>query len=153
MSFKLSSPSFEPGGKIPIRHSCDGANISSRLQWSGTPGGARSFALICADPDAPAGTWYHWAIFDIPPAVTALPEEHPLKAHEGVRHGINDFGRAEYGGPCPPHGHRPHHYHFTLYALDVDRLAVPASLRCRDVERAAKRHSLAQAELVGLYGR
>ena len=153
MHFKLSSSSFGDGEGIPTRHTCDGADISPALQWSAAPSGTRSFALICADPDAPAGIWYHWAIFDIPPTTKGLPEHCSPRAYEGIRQAANDFGRTGYGGPCPPRGHGRHHYRFTLYALYVDHLPVKGSARCRDVEHAAKEHSLAQAELIGLYGR
>ena len=154
MTFQLTSPSFPSGGKIPAQHSCDGGDVSPQFHWSGAPAGTASFALICSDPDAPAGTWYHWAAFDIPATATGLPEHVPAEAHDGIiRQAINDFGRKGYGGPCPPRGHGPHHYHFTLYALKAARLPVTGSLRCRDVERIVKENVLARTELIGLYGR
>ncbi len=151
MTMRLTSTAFRPGGTIPARFTCDGENLSPPLAWSGAPEGTRSFALVCRDPDAPAGVWYHWAIFDIAPGRDGL-EEH-CRPSGGVHQAVNDFGQRGYGGPCPPHGHGRHHYHFTLYALDVEHLDVPAGARCREVEAEAKAHALAEAELTGLYAR
>jgi hypothetical protein len=149
---QLTSEGFENGGKIPAPFTCDGAEVSPALAWSGEPVKTRSFALVCSDPDAPSGTWYHWAIFDIPAAIHALAEGHS-PAIVSPPQAINDFGKRGYGGPCPPHGHGNHHYHFTLYALDVERLGIPGAPRCREVEKAAKRHAIASADLIGRYGR
>ncbi len=150
MSLTLISPAFAAGGRIPVRYTCDGTDVSPPLRWSGAPAGTRSFALLCTDPDARAGTWYHWAIFDIPSTVGGLAERQRPDT-PGMRQAVNDFGRKGYGGPCPP-GDGAHHYHFTLYALNVERLPVPAVARGRDAARAASAHELARAELVGLYG-
>ena len=150
MGLTLTSPAFAAQGRIPTRYTCDGSDVSPPLHWSGAPAETRSFALICADPDAPAGTWHHWAIFDIPATADGLPEHQKADA-SGVQQALNDFDRKGYGGPCPP-GNGAHHYHFTLYALKVEHLPVPTTARCRDVARAAKAHVLAQADLVGLYG-
>ncbi len=152
MALVLTSSAFKAGGTIPAPHTCDGADSSPPLQWSGAPDGTRSFALVCADPDAPGRTFYHWAIYDMPPAAKSLPANYPAETRDHVRQAINDFGRRGYRGPCPPPG-PAHHYHFTLYALKVDRLSVPAAPRCFEVEAAARKDALAQAELVGLYGR
>lgn len=153
MGFKLTSAAFVANGKIPGKYTCDGANLSPLLSWSGAPGGTRSFALVCADPDAPAGTWYHWAVYDIPPHVEALPENRTPGQGGTIREAINDFGRPGYGGPCPPHGHGTHHYHFTLYALNVEHLGLSGMARCRDVEHAARAGTIGQASLIGLYAR
>lgn len=151
MAMRLTSTAFGSDG-IPARFTCDGADVSPPLAWSGAPAGTRSFALVCSDPDAPSGTWYHWAVFDIPAGTVELAENHPAKSHVG-RQAINDFGAQDYGGPCPPRGHGAHHYHFTLYALNIEHLGAAVGARCRDVEKAAKTHAIATAELIGLYGR
>lgn len=152
MSMRLTSIAFPHGGKIPTRFTCDGADVSPPLAWSGAPPAARSFALVCSDPDAPHGVWFHWAIFDIPAGATDLAE-HCVVSAASPPQARNDFGRQGYGGPCPPHGHGRHHYHFTLYALDVARLDLPQTATCRAVEEAARSHALATAELVGVYSR
>jgi Raf kinase inhibitor-like YbhB/YbcL family protein len=115
---------------------------------SGAPAGTKSFALIVDDPDAPRGTFCHWAMFDISPTATGVSDEMPAGAHEAV----NDFGRMGYGGPCPPPGH-VHHYRFRLMALNVPRLNIPQRATCQDVQPAAEPHKLAEATLVGTYAR
>jgi Raf kinase inhibitor-like YbhB/YbcL family protein len=154
MTMTLTSSAFADGEPIPEIHSCDGANISPPLSWSGAPAGTRSFALLCDDPDAPGGTWTHWAACDIAANVSGLPEDHPKDARVGdVRQAVTDFGRPGYGGPCPPPGHGVHHYNFRLLALDVARLDLPADATFADVAEAAEAHVLDSAELVGTYSR
>jgi len=148
---KLVSSAFADGAAIPRRFSCDGENLSPPLQWSGAPEGTRSFVLLCDDPDAPAGTWHHWAAYDIPPSVAELAEDAPRNAN--MKQAVNDFQKTGYGGPCPPHGHGPHHYHFRLLALSEDRLRARPNASCRDVEREARKFTLTEATLVGWYER
>jgi Raf kinase inhibitor-like YbhB/YbcL family protein len=148
----LTSSAFPKGGKIPTRFTCDGADASPPLAWSDAPKEARSFAIVCSDPDAPKGVWFHWAIFDIPRGSTELAEHCAADATSPPQ-ARNDFGNRGYGGPCPPRGHGRHHYHFKLFALDVARLDVPATASCREVEEAAQSHVLATTELVGVYSR
>lgn len=154
MTMTLTSTAFGDGARIPEIHSCDGADISPPLVWSGAPEGVRGFALLCDDPDAPGGTWTHWAVFDIAADAAGLPEDHPKDARVGgVRQAVTDFGRPGYGGPCPPRGHGVHHYHFRLLALDVARLDLPEGATFADVAEAAEAHALDRAELVGIYSR
>ncbi|HMK78921.1 MAG TPA: YbhB/YbcL family Raf kinase inhibitor-like protein [Xanthobacteraceae bacterium] len=151
---KLASSAFPDGAAIPRRFTCDGENLSPPLAWSEAPAGTRSFVLLCDDPDAPAGTWHHWAAYDIAPSQTALAAgDAQGSAAEAFKQAINDFRKAGYGGPCPPHQHGPHHYHFRLLALSVPSLALRGNATCRDVEREARKHSLAEATLVGVYQR
>jgi Raf kinase inhibitor-like YbhB/YbcL family protein len=153
MTLVISSPSFSPGADIPKKHTCDAADASPQLAWSGAPAGTRSFALIADDPDAPVGTWVHWVYYDLPASATGLPENvskvdaPPSGGHQGR----NDFRRVGYGGPCPPPG-KPHRYFFKLYALDHQLDLKPGATK-KEVEQAMKGHILAQAELVGKYGR
>jgi len=149
---RLTSSAFPPDGRMPIRLTCDGADVSPPLAWFDPPAGTRSFALVCIDPDAPGGAFHHWAIYDIPPTTQALTEHWP-PARTAPPQAINDFRRTGYGGPCPPRGDAPHHYHFRLYALDVAQLGVGARAHCRDIDAAARPHAIATAELIGLYGR
>ena len=114
---------------------------------------ARSFVLLCDDPDAPAGTWHHWAAYDIAAGQTGLSEGASRAGGRKFKQAINDFHRAGYGGPCPPRGHGRHRYHFRLLALAVDRLSLGAKPSCREVEREARRHVVAEATLVGIYQR
>ncbi len=154
MAMRLSSPAFPAGGRIPDRHTCEGADLSPPVSWSGAPPGTRSFVLVCEDRDAPAGTWYHWAVFDIPSDQTSLPEGLAKAEKVGrLRQAINDFRKPGWGGPCPPRGHGTHHYRFLLLALSVATLPLGARPGCREVLAAAEPQVIAGTELVGTYSR
>lgn len=154
MSLTLSSSGFSHGERIPRRYTCEGEDLSPPLAWSDAPDGTASLVLLCDDPDAPRGTWHHWAAYDIPPDTASLEEGYPTDAAVGkVHQAVTDFGRTGYCGPCPPPGHGTHHYFFKLLALDVARLELPAGAKCEDVEKAAEPHVLARAELMGTYSR
>jgi Raf kinase inhibitor-like YbhB/YbcL family protein len=147
-SLSLSSDAFQNGGPIPTQFTCDGADQTPSLHWGEPPAGTKSFALVIDDPDAPGGTFRHWGVFDIPASARSIGG--------GARVGTavaNDFGKPGYGGPCPPKGHGPHHYHFKLFALDTDQLGVPPNAKVVDVENAASKHAVAQGELIGTYER
>ena len=145
---QLSSNAFQNGQPIPTQFTCDGTDATPMLEWADPPSGTKSFALVIDDPDAPSGTFRHWGVFDIPASARSIGG--------GQRAGTevtNDFGKSGYGGPCPPPGHGPHHYHFKLFALDTDRLGLSADAKVVDVENAARQHALAEGELVGTYER
>ena len=150
---ELGSPAFQTDSLIPVKHTCDGADTSPALFWSGVPDSARSLALICDDPDAPRGTWVHWVIYGIPPEMDSLPQAVPKgkEVLSGVKQGLTDFQRVGYGGPCPPEG-KPHRYFFKLYALDAE-LVLESGKSKEELLKAMKGHILAQGELVGRYGR
>lgn len=151
---QLESTAFANSRMIPPRYTCDAENLSPPLGWAGAPEGTRSFVLICDDPDAPGGIWRHWAVYDIPPDRSHLPQAvRPLEAESGLKQAVNDFGRQGYGGPCPPRGHGPHHYRFKLLAVSVDRLPLPVKPNVASVEREARKHVIAEASLTGLYER
>jgi len=151
--FEIKSASFEHESTIPKQHTCDGANLSPALTWTEPPAGTRTYALIMDDPDAPMGTFVHWVVYNLPATARQLPEGvragTPLPA--GSSQGVNDFPLPAYGGPCPPPG-KPHRYYFKLYALDAE-LNLPPGARKKDVEKAMKGHVLAEAQLMGRYGR
>lgn len=149
---KLTSSAFKEGERIPKVYTCEGSDLSPPLEWRDAPPGTKSFALVCADPDAPAGTWYHWAVFNIPAAQTRLTQGLPADAAD-VRQGVSDFHKIGYGGPCPPKGHGDHRYYFTLYALAVEDLELGSKPGCRAVERGAAAPAIAKAELMGTYSR
>jgi Raf kinase inhibitor-like YbhB/YbcL family protein len=151
MAFQLFTNAFANGGWIPSLHSCQGADISPALEWSGGPAEARSLALIVDDPDAPGGTWNHWLLYDIPASVHNLPQGHRPGAPAAS--GKNDFGTLGYRGPCPPKGHGPHRYFFRLYALDVHTLGLPAGVKRAELEQALKGHVLAEAQYMGRFER
>lgn len=149
---EIKSQAFAQGGLIPAKHTCDGADVSPPLAWSGAPAGTKSFALISDDPDAPVGTWVHWVMWNIPAEARALEENVPKKdtLPNGARQGTTDFKRIGYGGPCPPSG--IHRYYFKLYALDA-ALDLQASTTRKVLEKTMQGHILAQAELMGTYSR
>src|SRR5712691_6987321 len=155
MAFSLTSTAFKEGGAIPVKHTCDGADVSPPLAWSGAPPGTAAFALIADDPDAPAGTWVHWVLYDIAPTLSAIPENvakvETLKELGGAAQGKNDFRRLGYGGPCPPPG-KAHRYFFKLYALNA-RLGLSPAATKTDVERAMDGRVLATAQLMGTFAR
>ncbi len=153
MAFQLQSPAFKHEGNIPVKHTCDGPDLSPPLQWKGVPQGTQSLVLICDDPDAPLGTWVHWVMYNIPPTRNALPEGVPPESTvlEGIVQGINDFKRIGYGGPCPPAG-KPHRYFFKLYALDVPS-DWESGLTKVAVLKKMEGHVLAETRLMGRYQR
>ena len=156
MELALRSSAFEPGREIPSRYACEGGDISPPLAWNDPPAGTRSFALIVDDPDAPdpkapLTTWVHWVVYDLPADLRALPEgAGGGRLPPGARSGVNDWKRADYGGPCPPTGR--HRYFHKLYALDatLGDLGNPGKAA---LERAMQGHVLAGAELVGTYAK
>lgn len=150
---KISSGSFSAGEMIPKKFTCDGPDASPKLNWTEPPAKTQSFALIMDDPDAPAGTWVHWVLFDLPAETRELAEGVAKQEQlaNGARQGRNDFGKIGYGGPCPPSGDA-HRYFFKLYALDA-KLNLKAGATKPDVEGAMKGRILAHAEMIGKYGR
>jgi Raf kinase inhibitor-like YbhB/YbcL family protein len=153
MSFSIKSSAFSEGGTIPKQYTCDGADLSPALTWAEAPSGTQSFALIADDPDAPVGTWTHWVIWNIPPQATGLPEGVPKTdtLSDTSLQGKNDFKRIGYCGPCPPPG-KPHRYYFKLYALGM-KLELKAGASKSELERAISGNVLAEARLMGKYGR
>lgn len=150
---RLRSDAFADGSAIPRRFTCAGDDVSPPVNWNDVPAGAKTFVLLCDDPDAPGGTWHHWAAYDIAGSLTSLPLDASGKADAlGFKQAVNDFGKPGYGGPCPPPG-PPHHYHFRLLALSVEHLSMPAQPSCRAVESEARKHVVAEATLVGIYRR
>jgi len=152
MDIKISSSAFGEGGIIPSKYTCDGENISPPLSLSDAPAGTAAFALINDDPDAPAGTWVHWVIYNIPAAEKELKEGIPpvKNLDNGAVQGLNDFGKSGYGGPCPPGG--THRYYFKIYALDT-KLDLQGDITKEKLIDAMKGHILAEGQLMGKYTR
>lgn len=151
MAFKLTIDAFAEGAIIPKQYTCDGADRSPALAWSGEPEGTKSFTLIMDDPDAPAGTWNHWLLYDLPAGVHALAEG--FKPGDAGLSGTNDFGRPGYGGPCPPPRHGTHRYFFKLFAVNVPTLGLKPGARRAELDRALKGRVLAEARYLGKYER
>ena len=153
MTFTLSSSAFGSGAEIPQQYTCKGADSSPALQWSGAPAKTASFALIMDDPDAPAGTWVHWVLWNVPANAHSLPQgvTKQEQLSDGSRQGRNSFGKVGYNGPCPPAG-KTHRYFFRLYALDR-KLDLAAGASREQLDAEMKGHALAQAEYMGTFHR
>lgn len=140
---KVSSPAFSNNGIIPDKFTCDGKDVNPELVIEGLPKETKSIVLIVDDPDAPAGTWDHWIVWNIRP--TMVIKENSVPGVEG----INSAGEHHWHGPCPPYG--VHRYFFKVFALDVV-LQISNGSGKREVERAMEGHVIAKGQLVGLYG-
>jgi len=151
MSISLSSAAFTEAGMIPQKYTCDGENISPPLNWTEISQNAKSLVLIVDDPDAPAGIFVHWVLYNVDASLRGLPEDVAKSASvSGIGlQGVNDFRRSGYDGPCPPKG-SPHRYYFKLYALDT-MLSLKAGASKSDVEKAMQGHILVQGQLMGKY--
>lgn len=145
MAFTVSSSAFSEGGAIPKQYTCDGADLTLPVAWSGVPAGTAELALVLDDPDARG--FVHWVVVGIPPTASGL-DGGSLPA--GARDGRTGFGRAGYGGPCPPSG--THHYVLTLYALSAP-LSLPATPTASELQQAAASQTIATATLTGTYQR
>ncbi len=154
MSFSLHTPGFGPGERIPEQYTCEGADLSPELSWSGAPPGTKSFALVVEDPDAPdprapQRVWVHWVLYNLPPEAHLLAKAtHPPHLPHGTEEGKNDWGRIGWRGPCPPIGR--HRYYFRLYALDALLPDLHEPTR-HELDAAMKGHVLGTASLMGTY--
>jgi Raf kinase inhibitor-like YbhB/YbcL family protein len=141
----VKSPVFENSKFIPVKYTCDGADVNPPLTIEGVPEGTKTLVLIVDDPDAPMGTFDHWIVWNIPPTTRKI-EENTVPGTEGM----SSYRKHAYGGPCPPYG--THRYFFKVYALDT-QLDLKSNSTKKDVEKAMEGHILAEGELVGLYRR
>jgi Raf kinase inhibitor-like YbhB/YbcL family protein len=146
-SFGLTSAAFADGGEIPVRHTCDGEDVSPPLAWSGVPEQTVSLAVVCDDPDAGSTPFVHWLAWNLDPAAAGLAEGEAAPGE-----GRNDFGRTGWAGPCPPHGRGRHRYVFRLHALDA-RPELPAGAGRAELEAAVREHELGSTQLLGTYER
>ena len=164
----VESVAFKDGETIPDDYTSVGKNVSPPLSWSGAPATTRQFALVCHDPDAPLpGGFTHWVIYKIPAAAKGVPEAVPAGASvtapavAGAIQGANGFSafarrggpppEPSYRGPAPPAG-APHHYHFTVYAID-GAVDLQAGLDRNALLKAIEGHIVGQGEIIGLYQR
>jgi Raf kinase inhibitor-like YbhB/YbcL family protein len=153
MALSVTCPGFEHNAGMPSLYTCEGRDVSPPLEWSGTPPGTQTLALIVDDPDAPdpaapKRVWIHWVVFNLPASSKGLSEgAGQSEPPAGARYGLNDWGRTDYGGPCPPIGR--HRYFHKLYALDVELdLQTPTKA---ELLKAMEGHILGTAELIGTY--
>jgi Raf kinase inhibitor-like YbhB/YbcL family protein len=148
-ALEVRSPAFSAGGAIPRKHSKESEDVSPALEWSGVPAGTKSLALVMDDPDVPLDhPFVHWVAYGIAADSRGLAEG----AKEGFVAGKNHFGALGYGGPMPPPGSGPHHYHFKVYALDAAVDPAPGKTK-GELLRAMEGHVLATGEIIGVYER
>jgi len=154
MTLKITSSAFQQGGSIPAKYTCEGQDVSPPLAWAGAPSSAKSIAIIVDDPDAPdpakpQRVYVHWVLYNIPGGISSLSENASRSGlPKGAVQGKNDWGKPQYGGPCPPIGR--HRYFFKVYALDTELTGLSGATKA-DVERAMKGHIVDSGELVGTY--
>jgi Raf kinase inhibitor-like YbhB/YbcL family protein len=161
--FTVTSPSFRSGAKLPDAQiyqgmGCSGGNTSPALQWRGAPQGTKSFVVTVYDPDAPTGSgWWHWVVYNLPADTAALPEgagrADGAALPAGAVQGRTDFGIPGFGGPCPPVGDKPHRYRFTVHALKIEKLELPADASAALVGFMVHANQLGQTTLEAKYGR
>ncbi len=146
---EVRSSTIDDGGRIPDKHCHDGPNVSPAIEWVGVPSDATEIVVMCSDPDAPGGTFLHWLVTGIEPHTGGIPEG---QTPPGSRTWPNDFGEDGWGGPAPPPGHGPHHYHFEVYALS-EPIQLPDRPSADDVRWATEGITVAKGTLVGIYER
>jgi Raf kinase inhibitor-like YbhB/YbcL family protein len=160
--FTLTSADVKPGGQLGDKQvyagfGCSGENVSPELSWQSAPAGAKSFVVTVYDPDAPTGSgWWHWVVYDIPADAKGLPAGAGSGKGElppGAQQARTDFGAPGFGGACPPPGDKPHRYVFTVYALKVEKLDVPADASPAMIGFMTKANALGSATFTARYGR
>lgn len=144
-ALRVTSSAFAEGKGIPAKYSCDGANVSPPLSWSGVPAGAKSLVLVVDDPDAPSGTYVHWILGGLAPSTRSLAED---SVPSGAWQAPNSADERAYAGPCPPSG--THHYRFTLYALSSQ---IDGDLSRGETLARIADAALASGRLTGTYQR
>lgn len=156
-SFTLTSETIKNNQTLPNEQvlnsfGCTGGNISPDLSWQGAPTGTKSYALLVHDPDAPRPTgWWHWLVVNIPTTKTEFKKGEKLSMP--MLETVTDFKNTGYGGACPPKGHGVHHYNFTIYALNTEKLDVSVDTDPNEVEKLVKQHSIASSTITALYQR
>lgn len=149
-SLTVTSKTFASKGPIPVDSSCDGADRSPQLTWSSPPEGTKSFAIVVEDPDAPAGIYTHWLVYNLPPETTSLAEGIDPSTL-GAKVGLNDAKNVRYGGPCPPR-RELHRYAFRVFALDA-MLATPDGATKDALYAAMNGHVIGEGYVVGTFSR
>ena len=154
--FKLTSEELKhneilPNAQVLNTYGCSGGNVSPQLAWVNSPINTKSFAIVCHDPDAPKENgWYHWLMVNIPKDIHSIEQGGKI---QGALETVTDFKTAGYGGACPPVGHGIHHYHFTIYALDIETLDVSKNDNPKEVEQKIIKHAIAKSTITGLFER
>ena len=162
-TFELSSPNIKPGSTLTEAYvfngfGCSGKNTSPALAWKNAPEGTKSYAVTVYDPDAPTGSgWWHWVVYNIPAAATQIAEGagtvDGANLPGGAMQGRTDFGTSSFGGACPPKGDKAHKYIFTVYALKIEKLEVPADATAALIGFMIHTNRLGEATFSAKYSR
>jgi Raf kinase inhibitor-like YbhB/YbcL family protein len=137
-----------PNSMVLNETPCNGKNVSPELHWNAGPNGTKSYALTAWDSDAPqSGGWWHWVVYDIPAGTHRVAEGKRVGTS-----GTSSFNLTGYDGPCPPPG-PAHHYHFTVYALNVAHIGATPKTTGPELLALMRTRVLAQGVIVGLYKR
>lgn len=162
-AMKFESPDIKAGSSIDKKFEfngfgCSGENKSPALKWSGAPKDTKSFAVTVYDPDAPTGSgWWHWVVINLAPTVTELKPDAGATSGAnlppGARHVRIDYGTPGWGGMCPPPGDKPHRYIFTLHALKIDKVDIPADATAALAGFMINANSIGKASFTAKYGR
>lgn len=162
-TFSLSSPSIKPDSTLSDTYvfngfGCTGKNQSPALDWKDAPAGTKGYAVTVYDPDAPTGSgWWHWVVYNLPATTTHLDEGAGTADGKllpaGTAQGRTDFGAPGFGGACPPVGDKPHRYIFTVHALKVEKLDVPADATAALIGYMINANKLGSATFTATYGR
>ncbi|HSW97431.1 MAG TPA: YbhB/YbcL family Raf kinase inhibitor-like protein [Candidatus Saccharimonadales bacterium] len=144
---KITSPAFENNQFIPDKYTCKGENVNPPFEISFIPKNTKSLVLLAEDPDASIKTWTHWIVYNIDPQTSTITEN---SLPQNAKEAINDFGKLNYGGPCPPSG--THHYHFKLFALDT-KIQETTNFDKATILKVMEDHVIEQNELIGLYSK
>jgi len=154
----LSLSSKDLKGQLSINEvfngfGCSGKNISPELSWENSPKGTKSFALTVYDPDAPTGSgWWHWLVFNISKDTKGFEKGVDLSKSTAVE-SLTDYGKAGFGGACPPKGDKSHQYIFTIHALDIEKIDLSEKANPALVGYYINSHTLSKASLIAYYGR
>lgn len=153
-NLSLATDALGADGLFDPRYTCDIDNSSPELRWDSTPEGTSSFVLIAEDVDAPSGVFTHWVVYNIPSDVHHLPAGIPPQEAlpNGIKQGINSFGKLGYSGPCPPLQDRPHRYYFRLIALGQTP-TIPPRVKREDLLAIIEPYIIGTAHVMGRYQR
>src|SRR3954451_12122329 len=160
-AFTLSSTGFKDGERLATKFagdnksnpSCPGDNVSPALSWANPPEGAKSYALVVFDIDAPRATGFvHWVSYGIPTSVTGFAEGEVSKQTDKYVGGKSLMGLPHYFGPCTPPG-APHHYTFTLIATDLEPTALQPGMTRDELIKALEGRAKGATGIIGTFSK
>jgi len=151
VNLEVTSEVFEEGGKIPVKYTGRGEDVSPPLELGTIDPDAKTIAIIMDDLDHPIGMYNHWLIWNIPAEYEEIPEGIPKKKKllslgNAVQGKSHYGGKHYYRGPKPPFG--SHDYEFKVYVLDTE-LDLSPDARKEDLQKAMEGHIVQYGTLKG----